>query len=117
MFTDMPILLNEADGRPLLPGTSIAGALRNYLRERQSGFNHATPSGSDETERALLATILFGGYKGDDEGAQSPLVVHDAVGMLSEMELRDGVAISAETRTRERRPEVRHSTAWCWHNL
>ena len=29
-FTDMPILLNEVDGRPLLPGTSITGALLNY---------------------------------------------------------------------------------------
>lgn len=98
-FTDMPILLNEADGRPLLPGTSIAGALRNYLRELETGFGKEAPSAKDKAERALLATVLFGGYRGDDEGAQSPLVVHDALGTLHEMELRDGVSITGETRT------------------
>ena len=29
-ISDMPLLLNEVDQKPLLPGTSIAGALRNY---------------------------------------------------------------------------------------
>src|SRR5690348_13398194 len=81
-FTDMPILLNEVDGRPLLPGTSVAGALRNYLRELQTGFGKPSPLSKDETERKLLATALFGGYRGDDDGAQSPVVVHDAIGTL-----------------------------------
>lgn len=98
-FTDMPILLNEVDGHPLLPGTSIAGALRNYLREFESGFSKPSPLTKDVAERKLLATLLFGGYRGDDEGAQSPLVVYDAIGTLNEMELRDGVSINAETRT------------------
>ncbi len=100
-FTDMPILLNEADGNPLLPGTSIAGALRNYLRELESGFGKPAPSAKDLVERNLYATLLFGGYRGDDEGSQSPLVVHDSVGTLKEMELRDGVSINAERRTAE----------------
>jgi CRISPR/Cas system CSM-associated protein Csm3 (group 7 of RAMP superfamily) len=100
-FTDMPILLNEVDGNPLLPGTSIAGALRNYLRELESGFGKPAPSAKDLVERNLYATLLFGGYRGDDEGSQSPLVVHDSVGTLKEMELRDGVSINAERRTAE----------------
>ncbi|RPH70705.1 hypothetical protein EHM76_06475, partial [bacterium] len=83
----------------LLPGTSIAGALRNYLRELQTGFGRPSPSAKNAAERSLLATLLFGGYRGDDEGAQSPLVVHDAIGTLKEMELRDGVSINSETRT------------------
>ena len=32
-LTDMPLLYDPLDGSPLLTGASIAGALRNYLRE------------------------------------------------------------------------------------
>ncbi len=96
-LTDMPVLLNEVDDRPLLTGTSIAGALRNYLRERQQGDSVKF----GKTENGLYATLLFGGHRGDDDGIQSPLVVHDAVGTLSGYELRDGVAIDPATRTAE----------------
>ena len=37
-LTDMPLLVDEVDHEPFLPGTSIAGALRNYLRERALGY-------------------------------------------------------------------------------
>jgi CRISPR/Cas system CSM-associated protein Csm3 (group 7 of RAMP superfamily) len=91
-LTDMPLLVDEVNNQPFLPGTSIAGALRNYLRERQLGF------GKKETG-ASLASALFGGFRGDDEGSQSPLIVFDAPGHAAGIELRDGVAIDPETRT------------------
>lgn len=93
-LTDMPLLLDEASGNPLLTGTSLAGALRNYLRERALGFGEAESGDS-------LASLLLGGYRGNDEGAQSPLIVFDAVGEAAGVELRDGVKIDSETRTAE----------------
>ena len=113
-FTDMPILLDELSQDPLLPGTSIAGALRNYLREWQRGDGIPFPSrpkeGSDEekneiflqrkkSEQNLAATLLFGGYRGDDDGIQSPLIIDDSIGKNVRFELRDGVAIDGTTRT------------------
>lgn len=91
-LNDMPILFNEVDGKPLLPGTSIAGALRNYLREREFGYGV-------KEEKNSPTSLLFGGFRGDDEGVQSPLIVHDAVGVSAGLELRDGVAIDSIRRT------------------
>ena len=39
-LTDMPLALDPLEGRALLTGTSIAGALRAYLREREWGHRH-----------------------------------------------------------------------------
>lgn len=91
-LTDMPLLVDEVNKQPFLPGTSIAGALRNYLRERQLGFGKPEKGES-------LASVLFGGFRGDDDGEQSPLIVFDAPGHSAGIELRDGVAIDPETRT------------------
>ena len=95
--TDMPILRDPKEGRPLLPGTTFAGALRNALADRLAGF------GKDEPQSVAL---LFGGARGDDEGVQSPLIVFDAVGSLpnqGSVEVRDGVAIDPATGTAEDR--------------
>ncbi len=115
-FTDMPLLKDELDGKtPLLPGTSIAGALRNYLRERQRGdwFHPPKPPTDNsnkeearfkqemEEERSFHASLLFGGSRGDEDGNQSPLIVHDALGSSADYELRDSVRIEPETRTAE----------------
>ncbi|MGQ9550761.1 MAG: RAMP superfamily CRISPR-associated protein [Roseiflexus sp.] len=90
-IVDMPLLLDEATGKALLPGTSLAGALRNYLREHRHGFE----------ERASDAAIeaLFGGEKGNDDGNQSALIIDDAIGEAPKIELRDGVRIDPITRT------------------
>ncbi|MBO9366229.1 MAG: hypothetical protein J7466_15685 [Roseiflexus sp.] len=90
-IVDMPLLLDEATGRALLPGTSLAGALRNYLRERRHGFEKRAPD--------TLIEALFGGEKGDDEGNQSALIIDDALGAMPQIELRDGVRIDPITRT------------------
>ena len=91
-LTDMPLLMDEVEGNPLLPGTSIAGALRNYLREREYGYGKA------ETKNSKTA-LLFGSSRVDEEGKQSPLIIDDARGTSAGFELRDGVAIDPETRT------------------
>jgi CRISPR/Cas system CSM-associated protein Csm3 (group 7 of RAMP superfamily) len=97
--TDMPLLLDpldEADGHttPLLTGASLAGALRGYLREVESGYGV-------ESHTKSLCTSLFGGMQGDDDGEQSPLIVDDARGKDGAIELRDGVAINTASRAAE----------------
>jgi len=92
---DMPVLRDPRDGGPLLPGSTLAGALRNALADRLAGY------GVDEPE---AVSALFGGRRGDDDGEQSPLIVFDALGRLPDghgVEIRDGVAISAATGTAE----------------
>ncbi len=88
---DMPVLRDPRDGRPLLPGTTFAGALRSALADRLAGYAKAE----------LPAVVaLFGGSRGDDDGSQSPLIVFDAVGEFPRgqgVEIRDGVAISPAT--------------------
>ncbi len=83
---DMPLLLHEGDKLPLLMGSSVAGALRSYLV--QAGLEKAADS-------------LFG--KGtDDSSCPSRVIVDDSFGSLPKgcaTELRDGVAISLETKT------------------
>ena len=96
-LVDMTLLLDplaEGEGteRPLLTGTTIAGALRGYLREREHGFG-------GRAEAASLSSLLFGGQKGDDDGEQSRLIVDDAIGAQGRIELRDGVMLKGETRT------------------
>lgn len=94
-LTDMPLLLDEVEGRPLLPGTSIAGALRSYLREREYGYGKAE-------DKASATSKLFGSIRTtDEEGNQSPLIINDALGTSAGFELRDSVAIDPETRTAE----------------
>lgn len=106
-LTDLPLLMDELKGHALLTGTSLAGALRNYLREFELGYEVPLPSLNSnahtlEKERDLLATVLFGGHRGDIEGSQSPLIVDDALSVKLGRpltELRDGVAICPRTRT------------------
>ena len=82
--TDMPLLLDAKDRRPLLQGTSLAGALRAHYRRVVGTEN----------------TALFGVSKGSDEGAQSALIVDDAYGGGKwGIEHRDGVVLDPQTRT------------------
>ena len=93
-LTDMPLLLDEGTGKPLLTGTSIAGALRAYTREFQHGYGRA----EQDKDRARQ---LFGAVRGK-ESVQSWLLVDDALGKETPgVEIRDGVAIDAATRTAE----------------
>jgi len=94
-LTDMPLLVDPLDGKtPLLTGSSIAGALRAYLRERERGYGRPA-------DRPSASVLLFGSLKGDDEGEQSPLIVEDALGKPGTfgVEMRDGVGIDPKSRT------------------
>lgn len=88
---DMPVLRDARDGGPLLPGTTLAGVLRSTLADRLAGYGKPEPP---------EVTALFGATRRDDDGAQSPLIVFDALGEIPldhGVEIRDGVAISLAT--------------------
>lgn len=104
---DMPILRDPLEGLPLLPGTTLAGALRSHLSDYLGGY-------ASEEPREVSA--LFGDLdlhrkrqtesdSGDKEqGTQSPLVVFDSLGAVPEgkaIEIRDGVAIDPDRGTAE----------------
>lgn len=94
-LTDMVLLRDAREALPLLPGTTLAGALRGHLTDVLEGFRADEPPAVAE---------LFGGERGDDEGSQSPLVVFDSFGQLPRgrlVELRDGVALDARSGTVE----------------
>ena len=91
--TDLALLRDSISNHALLTGSSIAGALRNYLREREHGYM-ASEQAND------LATLLFGGMRSDDDGNPSPLIIDDAISTKPiQSELRDGVKINSVTRT------------------
>lgn len=96
VLSDMPLLRDPLEGRALLTGASIAGALRNYLREYEKGY------GAAETDHSRVAHI-FGGFREDEPGQQiahaSLLIVDDALGQWPQTELRDGVTIDPKTHT------------------
>ena len=90
---DLSLLRDAYDGSALLPGASIAGALRNYWRERARGYGVVAED-----------SVLFGakrGAKGEMKGGQSLLIVEDSIGPQPQVELRDGVKIDGQTRTAE----------------
>ncbi len=84
-LVDLPIVVDALQGRPLLTGASLAGALRAYVAD----FD------------AEGATALFGGARRDATGEQSALIVEDALGVGDKLliELRYGASIYPTTRT------------------
>lgn len=93
-LTDLPLLRDALDGTPLLTGASIAGALRNYLREFKRGYG-----ASEARDGATRAEKLFGFLQGNEASIQSWLSADDARGTPNGVELRDGVALDPVTRT------------------
>lgn len=94
---DMPIRIDEVSKYPLLPGASLAGALRSYLHTRVKGYGV-----KDDAAHLDIAQKLFG-YVSDGENPVSKLswlMVDDARATTKPgLELRDGVRISPQTRT------------------
>ena len=74
---DLQLTRDALDGHAILAGTSIAGALRAELHAHQTGYQQAERASQRDTS---YAAMLFGGSKRDDEGAQSPLIIDDALG-------------------------------------
>ncbi|MCA0350440.1 MAG: RAMP superfamily CRISPR-associated protein [Chloroflexi bacterium] len=83
--TDMALLRDLVEARALIPGSSIAGALRAYLK--QFGYDAAALFGAELSHEA-------------SEGDQSALLVSDALSttIVASM-VRDGVRIDGATRT------------------
>lgn len=103
---DLAVLRDRTSGRPLVTGTSLAGALRAHLTDRLAGY------WKHETDTAVAT--LFGarrGYRdregtwvaGEEDAAQSPLITFDALARppADTTEVRDGVAIDAGRGTAE----------------
>ena len=91
---DMALVRDRAEDKPLLSGSSLAGGLRSYVLDCLVGY------AEEETTTLKIVTDLFGGARGDDEGGQSPLIVFDSICSPPKdwaSEIRDGVAIEAET--------------------
>ncbi len=93
-LVDLALAVDPLEGRALLTGTTLAGALRGYLQVREHGYW--------EDKSPSLYTQVFGMQEGD-EGEQSLLITYDALGGAPRTELRDGVAIDPRTRTAEDR--------------
>lgn len=91
---DMEVLRSASDGKPFIPGTSIAGALRYYLHTRLCGYRQ-DPKKTDPTE------TLFGERmeRNKRNGRQSALIIEDAFLEGNwESEYRDGLSIDPKTR-------------------
>jgi CRISPR/Cas system CSM-associated protein Csm3 (group 7 of RAMP superfamily) len=94
---DMELLRDAKDGGLLLPGTSIAGAMRGHLADVLNGYY------SSEDSRVAG---LFGSALADRYGYQSPLILFDSFGIVPNdltVEIRDGVQIDARSGTAEDR--------------
>lgn len=113
---DMPLLQDPLEGRPLLTGASLAGALRNYVNEYLANYTLQKDKRSGERlwlekvdkqadkdkRRKSQTEKLFGAARRDEEGDQSRLIVDDALGQIptgQSVELRDGVRIDVRSRT------------------
>ena len=91
---DMTLIRDRAEDKPLLSGSSLAGGLRSHIVDRLYGYTEKEPPNSQRV------ADLFGGAREDDAGGQSPLIVFDSIccpPMNWTPEIRDGVAIQAET--------------------
>ena len=105
---DMMLLRDSISPHALLTGSSIAGALRNYLHEYKKNYGKSAT-------RQDLAPKLFGdlfAYKDEkdksepekiqlrEKDSQSPLIIDDAISSsIPQVELRDGVKINGKTGT------------------
>src|SRR4051812_19446960 len=67
---DLPLARHPVDGRPVLRGDSITGAMRQWLHDFEFGFG-----GHRHGKSLALGDELFGGTPGDPAGEQSPLNV------------------------------------------
>jgi CRISPR/Cas system CSM-associated protein Csm3 (group 7 of RAMP superfamily) len=88
---DSMVIRDRKSGAPLLPGTTLAGALRSHLADHLGGY------GSDEDRRV---SRLFGSISDQtDPGHQSPIIVFDSIADPTVTEVRDGVSIKPDLGT------------------
>ena len=90
-LTSIELRRDVISNKPVLPGTSLAGAMRHYLMQQ---------IGTIEPLTARQVNRLFGfNDKKSGESHHSWLFIDDALGESETVELRDGVTIDRETRT------------------
>lgn len=77
-------VMRDGSGNPFIPGSSLAGALRDYMTSRFSQGE---------------ANLLFGSIA--DEARQSPLIVSDGIIAAPIISVRDGVALDDGKQTIE----------------
>ena len=83
-------LLQDAEGQPFIPGTSIAGAARSFLaRQSEPWTEYKEEKESRELKR------LFGGA--DEGDTMSALIVADAHCEQVTTSIRDGVRVNAQS--------------------
>jgi CRISPR/Cas system CSM-associated protein Csm3 (group 7 of RAMP superfamily) len=108
--TEMLLLTDALEGKPLLTGASVAGALRHHLLRLEHGY--LTTDDSDVRQNKFTwATRLFGSAYDEQYGEQSRVIVDDALGKEKQaddpknktplLEIRDGVRLDGRTRTAE----------------
>ena len=90
-LVDIPIRRDEATGRPFIPGTTMAGALRGYLAQVFKG----------QPQECIILKLFGHVDEIKKESHHSWLFVDDAFCNTAEYatELRDGVAIDPKTKT------------------
>jgi len=106
--TDLMLLHDSISPKAILTGSSIAGALRNYLHEYERDY------GKSERRQDIAAKLFGDLFAYEDEkhlaekqkldikkqDTQSPLIINDALSSdIPIVELRDGVKIDSATGT------------------
>lgn len=89
-------LLQDSDGNPFIPGTSITGAVRSFLAKRLLPWTqYSDPKGIDKESPELKQ--FFGGAGKND--TMSALIVADGIYASEKVitSIRDGVRIEAES--------------------
>jgi len=90
---DLALMRDPLDGTPLLTGASLAGALRDYLRQRKYGF-FKNGVGVDSPP---WQEFLFGSANDEkDESNESWIITSDRCASSTDFEVRDNVSLDAE---------------------
>ncbi len=103
--TDMPLMTDLLHpDRPILPGTSLAGAIRAAVRRWDHGHFHATKpvyqTGKRERSHLLCGDPADPRGQNADKQLPSPLIVDDAIpAQPGGIEIRDGVRLNPASRT------------------
>lgn len=103
-LTDIPLALDPLEDRPVIWGTSLAGALRAYLRERLHGYGYGkkeTSSRRENNPSAINEESLFGFQRGEN-GEESWLIINESLAEWYDFEPRSMVKIDERTRTAEK---------------
>ena len=96
---DMALALDVLENKPIVWGTSLAGAMQNYVNERYLGYPYGNQNYKNEIEKPTSSANQLFGYQFKDNGGQSWLIVSDALAQNASIEYRDLVDIDPKTRT------------------